>query len=197
MKDKILSHFQKSDPTMHSLAIKAGKLTLSKGKDPYLKLVESIINQQLSGKAADTIFARLLKLFPGGKITPEALVKIPDEKLRKCGISYSKIKYLKDLSQKVATGSLEFDQFDQLDQEAVIAELIKVKGIGRWTAEMFLMFHLAREDVFSVGDLGLRHAIEKHYLKGKKASDQRLISISKKWSPYRTYASMVLWRSLG
>ena len=125
------------------------------------------------------------------------LIKIPDEKLRSCGISYSKIKYLKDLSKKVSSGFLKFDQFDQLDEESVIGELIKVKGVGRWTAEMFLMFHLAREDVFSIGDLGLKRAIEKHYLKGKKASNHQLLTISQIWSPYRTYASMVLWRSLG
>src|SRR3989338_7935020 len=197
MHKKVLSHFQKVDHILHSLALKIEELNLSVGDDPFVKLCESIINQQLSGKAADTIFARLLKLFPREKITPKILIKIPDEKLRSCGISYSKIKYLKDLSKKVSSGFLKFDQFDQLDEESVIGELIKVKGVGRWTAEMFLMFHLAREDVFSIGDLGLKRAIEKHYLKGKKASNHQLLTISQIWSPYRTYASMVLWRSLG
>lgn len=197
MHKKILSHFKKVDPVIHGLALLIDALVLSPSDTPYLKLVESIVSQQLSVKASDTIFMRLKKLFPKEVITPEKLVKLPEETLRSCGLSYQKIKYLKDLSVHVIEKKLSFDKYDKLTEEKIIEELTQVKGIGRWTAEMFLMFHLGREDVFSLGDLGLRRSIEKHYFNGKKATDKQIMKISKKWSPYRTYASMILWRSLG
>jgi len=196
MKNHILEHFQKFDPILFRLSTTAGPVTLAKSRNPFLRLVSSIINQQLSDKAADTIFKRFQTLFPAGRITPFGIQKLTVEKIRSVGVSNSKARYILGLAEFVASGKIKFNKLDLLSDEDVILKLTEVKGIGRWTAEMFLMFALGREDVFSIGDLGLRRAIEKHYLKGKPATMKHMERISRKWSPYRTYASIVLWRSL-
>lgn len=158
-------------------------------------LVEAIVSQQLSVKAADTIFFRFVALF--GKFPkPEQILKMKDSKLREVGLSYQKISYIKDLATKVLSKDLKLNTLSRLDNEAVINELVKVKGIGRWTAEMFLMFSLLRPDVFSSGDLGLRNAIIKLYKLKKPPTEKQLERITKKWSPHRTTASRYLWKSL-
>lgn len=162
----------------------------------FSDLCEAIINQQLSDKVATVIFARYKKLFLGEKVTPKSVLKISDEKIRAIGLSYSKISFIKDLAQKIQIGELKLENLAGLDNEKVIAELVKVKGIGPWTAEMFLMFSLGREDIFSHGDLGLRRAIQKLYALKKEPTEKQTERISKKWSPYRTYACMILWSSL-
>lgn len=160
-------------------------------------LVEAIISQQLSVKAADTIFARFVALFPYAKFPkPEAVVTLPLSKFRQVGISGQKASYIKDLASAVVKGQLKLRSLYRLDNEQVIAELTKIKGIGRWTAEMFLMFTLRRPDVFSYGDLGLRNAIQRLYKLKNAPSEQQLESISKKWSPHRTTAARYLWKSL-
>lgn len=160
-------------------------------------LVESIISQQLSVKAADTIFFRFVGLFPGSKFPkPEKVFKLPISKFRKVGISNSKALYIKELCRSIISKELKLASLHKLDNEAVIAELIKVKGIGRWTAEMFLMFTLRRPDVFSKGDLGLRNAIFKLYKLKKPVTEKQLENITKKWSPHRTTAARYLWHSL-
>ncbi len=160
-------------------------------------LVEAIISQQLSVKAADTIFARFLSLFPNAKFPkPEAVLKLPIAKFRRVGISGQKASYIKDLSRRVVSGELKLNSLHRLDNEEVIAELIKVKGIGHWTAEMFLMFTLRRPDVFSFGDLGLRNAIQKLYQLKSSPTEKQLERITKKWSPHRTTAARYLWKSL-
>ncbi len=160
-------------------------------------LVEAIISQQLSVKASDTIFARFVGLFPGGKFPkPEALLKLPIAKYRSVGISGQKTNYIKDLSKRVVSGQLNLNSLHRLDNEEVIAELVTVKGIGRWTAEMFLMFTLRRPDVFSFGDLGLRNAIQKLYKLKSAPTEKQLERITKKWSPHRTTAARYLWKSL-
>lgn len=203
MEKKILNHFKISDPVIFVAACKVikeqGKLKKLKAIGPenyFAELCEAIINQQLSDKVATVIFARFRKLFLEEKVTPKSVLKIPDEKIRAIGPSYSKIRFIKDLAQKIQAGELRLEMLTNLDNEKVIEELIKVKGIGPWTAEMFLMFSLGREDVFSHGDLGLRRAIQKLYKLKKEPSEKQTGKISKKWSPYRTYACMILWKSL-
>lgn len=196
MKKKIREHFRRVDP---KLFVWAERIELDERTIPdnlFEELVESIIGQQLSGKAADTIFGRLKKLFPKGEITPDRILKLSDEKIRECGTSWAKIKSLKDLAAKVKNKELDLDSLKKLPDEEVIIELVKVKGIGPWTAEMFLMFTLCRQDIFSHGDLGLRNGIKKIYGFKKEPTRKQIEKIVRKWSPYRSYASRILWRSL-
>jgi DNA-3-methyladenine glycosylase II len=159
-------------------------------------LVDAICSQQLSGKAASTIFGRVKKLL-GGKISTEAILKKPDQELRNCGLSWAKVRYVKDLAENVKNGRLKVKKLDKLSDEEVIKELIAVKGIGRWTAEMFLMFSLGRPDIFPVDDLGIKKAISQLFNKSiKTIKKEELIKISNRWAPYRTVASWYLWRSL-
>jgi len=164
--------------------------------DLFADIVESIINQQLSGKAAATIFGRFKNLFKTKTFPkPQDVLKVPDEKMRACGISYSKIKYIKGLCLAIIDKSLDVKKIPDLSDEEVIIELTKIKGIGRWTAEMILIFSLKRPDVFSTGDLGLRTAVSRLY-KLDREDRVRIEKLAKKWSPHRSLASWYLWRSL-
>ncbi len=195
MFEEAIKHFKKTDPVLYELAISIEPLTpMLPSSEHFTRLCRSIVGQQLSVKAAQTIFTRFQNLFDD-KITPEKVLKINKEKLRACGISYSKIGYIKDLSQKIIDKSLDLENINNLDNETIIKNLTMVKGIGPWSAEMFLMFSLGRPDVFSTGDLGLKNAIKNLY-KLKEVSNKDLFAISAKWSPYRTYACMILWKSL-
>jgi DNA-3-methyladenine glycosylase II len=169
---------------------------LVKPPDYFIDLVESIIGQQLSGKAADTIFGRFKKLFPKEQITPDYLLKIPDKKIRDAGISFSKISYIKGIAKAVKDKEIDLDKLEKLSDQEVIDELVKLKGVGEWTAEMFLMFSLLRTDIFSTGDLGLQNAVVKLYGLKEKPTKKELLEISAKWSPHRTLASRYLWQSL-
>lgn len=202
MSPKIRKHFQKVDPVLYraleQIRKTQGEIEL-KRKLPvdeyFAALVDSIISQQLSGKAADIIFNRFLDLLPSRLLTPQAVLKIPDQKLRNAGMSWGKVSFIKDLAQKVNSGYLVLKHSNKMTDEGVIAELTQVKGIGRWTAEMFLMFTLGREDLFSHGDLGLKNAIKKLYRLENPTKDQ-VEQITLKWSPYRTHACRILWKSL-
>lgn len=187
-------HFRKVDPILYDLMQKVGPIEIIKPRNSnayFQSLCREIIGQQLNGKVAAIIFERFSKLFPNKKITAEYLLKIPDAKIRKMGPSWSKVAFVKDLARNVAKGKLNLKKLKELDDEQVMAELTKVKGIGPWTAQMFLMFTLGREDTFSNGDLGLRKAITNMYGPRKDIE-----SITQKWSPYRTHACRVLWKSL-
>lgn len=192
---KALKHFKKNDPVLHEAGLKVEKLVLSAHPDPFLRLCRSIVGQQLSVKAAQTIFSRLEALFKHG-INPKELIALSDEKLRGAGMSYQKIKYLKDLAEKTVSGDIDLRTLNKKENEEIIAELIKIKGIGEWTAEMFLMFSLGRPDVFSYGDLGLQNAITKLYKLRKKPTIKQMEKLTKKWIPFRTFAALILWRSL-
>ncbi len=196
MNKKALEHFKKVDPVLYGVAIKITLPDHTKSEDYFIDLVESIISQQLSIKASDTIFGRFKKLFTKEKITPEQVLKLDDQKIRECGISFRKIKYIKGIAQAVVDKTIELNKLDSLSSEEVIIEMVKLKGVGVWTAEMFLMFTLGRPDVFSTGDLGLQNAMIKLYKLDKKPKKETLIKISDKWTPYRTTASRILWRSL-
>lgn len=199
MDKKIVEHFKKVDSVLHSVIKKIETLEQWQRRHPddyFIELCGNIIGQQLSGKAADTIYTRFEKLFQGKKITPEKILKIPDQQLREVGMSWSKVKYVKDLALKVSDKTLKLSKLENMSDNEVINELIKVKGIGPWTAEMFLMFTLGREDIFSHGDLGLKNAIKKLYKFKKDPTKKQVEKIIKNWSPYKTYASRILWKSL-
>lgn len=196
MNKKIIDHFKKNDPVLYSVIKNVGVHGPKTSADHFLELCEIIINQQLSDKAAATIFARFKRLFPQEKIKPRALLKLETEKIRSCGTSKAKVSFLKDLAKKIVTEELRLDQLDKLSDELIMKELTQVKGIGPWSVEMFLMFTLGREDVFSHGDLGLKNAIKKLYKFKKDPSKKQIEKIVEKWKPYRTYACRILWKSL-
>ena len=189
---KVRVHFATHDPTLSPVIETLKSFTIGTSPDPFADLVESVISQQLSEKAAATIFERFLNLFPRRKITPKKILSLSDKTIRDVGTSWSKVSYIKN----IAKARVDFRALERMPNEEVIVELIKIKGVGRWTAEMFLMFSLGREDVFSFGDLGLRRAIQKLYKLKKEPTQKQLKRISNRWKPYRTWAARVLWRSL-
>jgi len=198
MDKKILNHFKKHDPLLYSFAVKVGALQIIEKENPknyFLKLCREISGQQLSEYAAAAIFGRFKKLYPKG-VSPKAILKTPHKKLRGAGMSNAKARYLKYLAAAVVDGRLRLNELDKLSDEEVKKELLQVKGIGPWTAEMFLMFTLGRLDVFSHGDLGLRKALRKIYGFKKDPSIKTVEKIIKKWSPYKTYAALILWASI-
>lgn len=197
MNKKIITHFQNTDPILYSIIRKYPSLGLKlREKDYFKSLCREIIGQQLSGRVADVLFDRFEKLFSKKMVTPKRVLSVSEETLRGTGMSWSKTRFMRDLAQHVLSKSVQLDQLAQLPDQDVIKELTKVKGIGPWTAEMFLMFTLGREDIFSYGDLGLRNAIKKHYGFKKDPSVKQMEKIANKWKPYRTYAARILWKSL-
>ena len=166
----------------------------SKKKDYFRDLVYAIVGQQLSIKAAASIYERL-KGELGGEVEPEEIFRKRTTTLRKCGLSFSKIKCIKDLSIKVDRGEIDLKTVNNFSDEEVIEKLTKIKGIGRWTAEMFLMFSLARPDVFPIDDLGIRKGVIKLF--GRRLTDRQIGKIARCWKPYRTVASWYIWRGLG
>lgn len=192
-------HFKKNDPVIYEYFVKVGKLPAIKKDTPqnyFFRLCREIISQQLSDKSASAIFNRFVALFPTGKVDPSDIIVLPHETLRNTGMSHGKARYVRNLAEAVENKIVDFTHFETVSDEEIITELIKVKGIGRWTAEMFLMFVLGREDVFSHGDLGLRKGLQKIYRFKKDLSKEEIEKMIKKWSPYKTYASRILWASL-
>ena len=185
------------DPVIRGLMQRHGHCGLASAQrtDPFHALVHAIIAQQLSTKAAATIEARFSALF-GGMPTPLAVAGAPDERLRSVGLSPQKLKYMRDLCTRVLDGSLRLDVLESLADDEVIAALTSVKGIGRWTAEMFLMFRLHRPDVLPVGDLGIVKAVQRAYKLRSLPSPERLTRIGETWRPYRSVACWYLWASL-
>jgi DNA-3-methyladenine glycosylase II len=195
MSKKIIEHFKKHDPIMYKLTKMLGLFELVPSDTYFYNLTRSITSQQLSTKSATAIFKRFVELFQDQMPTAEAVLKVKDEKLRSIGYSRTKIVYIKDLAQKVLTKEVELENISKLKDEEIIEHLTKVKGIGVWTVEMFLIFSLAREDIFSHGDLGLKNAIKKLY-NLENPTREEIEKIISKWSPYKTYASRLLWQSL-
>ena len=169
------------------------KIRPGKKKDYFTDLVDAITSQQLSGKAATTIFNRV-KEKCGGKITSEKLKNLRTEELRRCGLSYAKCSYVKDLAERVIAKKVLVKKLDGLADGQVMEELVAVKGIGRWTAEMFLMFSLARPDIFPVDDLGIQKGIEK--LLKRKLNARKIGTFAERWKPWRTPAAWYLWKIL-
>jgi DNA-3-methyladenine glycosylase II len=184
--DKVLARLSKRNPLPsepHSLS-----------GDSFATLVLSIVHQQVSMAAARTIQARLVKLL-GGKITPRRILNRTPEQLRSAGLSRAKAAYILDLADKTARGDVEFERFPTMSDEAILAELTAVKGIGVWTAQMFLMFHLHRPDVLATGDLGLRLAVADVYKVPVQEAADEMLSRRERWSPYCSVAARVLWQS--
>lgn len=183
------------DPVLKKLYKKYGPHQFEdRSEKLYEELVESIIGQQLSGKAADTIYKRFLKLFGDNKFpTPQKLLKTDVEKLRSAGMSYSKASYIKNIAKAFKDKEISIEKIEKLSDEEIKKELTKIKGVGNWTAEMTLIFTLKREDVFSLGDAGLRRAIKNLY---KIEKEKDILKLSETWKPKRSFACWYLWRSL-
>lgn len=196
-------HLQKSDPVMKSLLTKHGPFTAKAKTDRFGTLVSSIISQQISTAAASTIKQRLHQAImdrAGKKTLPslsaEHLLQFDLDSFREIGISRQKATYLIDLATKVSEGKLNLKNLGRLDDEQIIEQLIEVKGIGRWTAQMFLMFSMARLDVLPVDDLGIKNAVQRQYNLDESPSPKQIEEIASPWRPYATIASWYLWRSL-
>lgn len=191
---KALAHLRR-DEVMRRLIKKYAEPYWQEKEDLFQALTYEIVGQQLSNKVAKVIYDRFTKLFKNGIPNARELQKISDQKIRDAGCSWAKVKYLKSLAQAVDSGELNLESIHRLTDEEVYAQLTKVKGIGSWTAEMFLIFSLHRPDVFSLGDLGLRTAVAKLY-GVKRTSLKKIQKISETWKPYRSFASRYLWSSL-
>ena len=192
---KAVNHLKKSDPVLRAIIERVGPCRMEYGVPEFSSVAEAIVYQQLNGKAAVTIFNRFAAL-AGDPLTPEGILKLSDEQLRSVGLSKQKSAYLKDLSAKTAAGLLDFARLPELSDEEVIQHLTQVKGIGEWTAHMFLIFSLRRPNVLPTGDYGVQMAIKKHYKKRKLPKPDIMEKIAKPWVPYRSIACWYLWRSL-
>ena len=186
------------DPVLAGVIRRVGPCRMAERQraDHLTALVGAIVGQQLSTKAAATIFGRLVALFPDGDLRPSAIGAASDEALRGAGLSGQKVGYLRDLSARIMDGRLQLDELEALPDEHVIERLTAVKGFGRWTAEMFLMFRLHRPDVLPAGDLGIVNAISRLYRLRKRPDAKRILKIGEAWRPYRSVASGYLWESL-
>ena len=171
-------------------------LKLERPGDAYGALLRSIVGQQLSTKAAGTIYRRLTDIFGGRAPTPRELLETDPEQVRAAGLSNAKVAYLRDLALHVEEGTLELERLPELGDEEVVAQLTAIKGLGQWTADMFLMFHLYRPDILPVGDQGIRRAVQVEYRLRKLPDARRLEKIAKPWRPHRTLACLYLWSSL-
>lgn len=194
-----------ADPTMAALIERVGEIDLAtrlrrrseeRPADAYGALLRAIVGQQLSTKAARTIYGRVLELFGGSTPAPEQLLEAEEADLRSAGLSGRKVSYIRDLATHVISGELELDRLGDLSDEEAIAEIVAVRGLGLWTAEMFLLFHLERPDVLSGGDLGIRKAVQVEYGLEQMPSPERVLEIGEPWRPHRSLASLYLWESL-
>ena len=195
---KAINHLKKSDPIMAEVIGRVGKCALEPRADGthFDAVMRAIIFQQLSGQAAGTIHRRFKELYGGRDPSPKELLRTPDAKLRSVGLSGQKSRYLKDLAARVESGDCPIDTLDALSDDEIIEALTSVKGVGRWTAQMFLMFRLGRLDVLPDLDLGIQKGIKLAYKLRKHPVPKRVLKIGAKWAPYRTIASWYLWRLL-
>jgi DNA-3-methyladenine glycosylase II len=189
--DKVLRTVMEEQGPIHSEIDRRGSRT-----DPYEALARAIVGQQLSTKAARSIWERLVAPFDGSFPPPAELIATDPESLREAGLSWSKVGFLRDLAERIEDGKLDLGRLARLPDEDVVAELIQIKGVGAWTAEMFLIFHLARPDVVSTGDLGIRRAVQIAYGLDELPGPHDLERIAEPWRPHRTLACLYLWRSL-
>ncbi|GBL47326.1 DNA-3-methyladenine glycosylase II [Sulfuriferula multivorans] len=182
-----------ADAILKSLIARYPEISLRSRGDAFSTLARSIAGQQISVKASEAVWQRLLACV---EVTPEAIANTAPEVLRTCGFSLRKVEYLRDLAAKFVDGSLHPGLWQDMDDEAVIVELCRVRGIGRWTAEMFLMFYLLRPDVLPLDDIGLQKAMAAHYQNGAPISKIKMRSLAETWRPWRSVATWYLWRSL-
>jgi len=200
--DAAVAHLRAADPVLRQVIDEAAPDVVAERRagrpaDHYGALVRSIVSQQLSTKAARAIYGRLTDRFGGRAPTPQEVLDDDPEELRAAaGLSRAKVSFLRSLAEHVLDGELALERLDQLPDDEVIAELIAVKGIGLWSAHMFLMFHLQRPDVLAVGDLGIRKAVMQLYGLAELPSPGEMEAIAESWRPYRTTACLYLWHSL-
>jgi DNA-3-methyladenine glycosylase II len=199
--DEGLEHLRSSDEKLARLIDEHGRLKVEsrvRGRpaEAYGALLRAIVGQQLSVAAARTIYGRFTDLFGGHTPTPEELLNVDPDALRGVGLSRAKANYVRSLAEHVVSGELELDRLDELPDEEVARELLAVKGLGQWSVDMFLMFHLGRPDVLPVGDLGIRRAVERLYGLETLPSAAELEALGERWRPYRSLASLYLWESL-
>jgi DNA-3-methyladenine glycosylase II len=192
---KAILYLKQADPVLAAIIEQVGPYKMNYDEPAFASLAEAIVYQQLHGKAAATIFKRLTDL-TGLPLKPQGILKLSEEQMRSAGLSKQKLSYLRDLATKAHSGEVNFAALHDLPDAEVISELTKVKGIGVWTAHMFLMFSLRRPDVLPTGDLGIQLAIRKHYRKRKLPKPAQMEKIAKPWEPYRSVACWYLWRSL-
>ena len=192
---KAVNHLKRSDAVLRAIIERVGPCRMEFGVPEFSSLAEAIVYQQLNGKAAVTIFNRFAAL-AGEPLTPEGILKLSDEQLRSVGLSKQKSAYLKDLAAKTSDGLLNIARLPDMTDEEVIEHLTQVKGIGVWTAHMFLIFSLRRPYVLPTGDYGVQMAIRKHYKKRKLPKPKDMEKIARAWEPYRSVACWYMWRSL-
>ncbi len=197
-----MAHLASADKVMAGLIARIGAMSIEKRRrgrpkgDAYGALLRAIVGQQLSVKAAATIFERVLAIFGGRMPTAEELLDAEDIELREAGLSGRKVEYMKDLAARTLSGELELDRFGELSDDEIVAELTAVRGLGVWTAHMFLIFHLERPDVLPVGDLGIRNGMAAEYGLEEPPTPEEMERIAAPWRPHRTLASLYLWESL-
>ncbi len=192
---KAVLHLKKCDPVLGAIIERVGPCRMEFAAADFSAVAEAIVYQQLNGKAAFTIFKRFSAL-AGEPITPEGILKLKDDQLRGVGLSKQKSSYVKDLAAKAASGLVDFSRLPELSDDEVIEHLTQVKGIGVWTAHMFLIFSLRRPNVLPTGDYGVQVAMKKHYRKRKLPKPREMEQIARAWEPYRSVACWYMWRSL-
>lgn len=192
--DKACQALSEADPVMAELIARYQGETLRTRGDAFYTLARSIVGQQISVKAADSVWGRYETLLE--EVTPLRCLQAEEEALRGCGLSRQKITYLRAIAEHFEHHGVEDGFFDAMDDQEAMNFLIEIKGVGRWTAEMFLMFHLMRPDLLPVDDIGLQRSMEKHYLNGEKINKKQMVEMAKPWQPWRSVATWYLWRAL-
>jgi DNA-3-methyladenine glycosylase II len=192
--DRAKRALSRRDPVMGGIIRSRPKVFLARRGEPFLTLARAIVGQQISVKAAQSVWDRVVACV--GDVSPQGILSKPRPQLRACGLSDRKVEYIADLALHFADGSIHVHRWPEMDDEAIIAELVQVRGIGRWTAEMFLIFNLLRPDVFPLDDLGLQKGICLSYYKGRKISLRTMARRGETWRPWRSVATWYLWRSL-
>jgi DNA-3-methyladenine glycosylase II len=193
---KAILHLKKSDPVLRSIIERVGAYRIEHRDPCFETLVRSIVYQQLSGRVASVILGRLIAMLPAGEVTPASMLKLTPARMRKAGLSKQKTAYIRDLARKTLKGHVKFEALPELTDSEVIEHLTQVKGIGVWTAHMFLMFALRRPDILATGDLGIRTAIRKAYQLEELPHPAQMEEIAATWRPYCSVAMWYLWRSL-
>jgi len=192
--DRAKRTLARRDPVMAAIMRRHPRVHMTVRGEPFQTLARAICGQQISVKAAQSVWTRVLQVAPG--MTPGEVLALKRPRLRACGLSGRKTEYIADLARHFAEGTVHPHRWPQMHDEAVIAELVAVRGIGRWTAEMFLMFNLLRPDVYPLGDLGLLNAVRLTYFRGRKVPLSRIRRLGEQWAPWRSVATWYLWRSL-
>jgi len=196
MSEKKAIRFLKKDPKFTKIIQQVGRYNVKITKNRYRSLIDAIIAQQLSGSAAESILKRFRKLYKSNFPRPIEVIQTSDKKLRKVGLSKMKVIYIKELSKQIESRHLNMKNFSSIEDEQIIEHLTNVKGIGRWTAQMFLIFSMGRLDVLPVGDLGLKKGIQLMYSLNELPTEEQIIRFAESWRPYRTVATWYIWKSL-